>query len=397
MALSAANKAISIPTQHYVGFAKREEGEIPLGFMTPDGTDAAATKRKATVDNWAGTTTANQIDAMSFENTALTGFKLGRNIRHGGYGWGQGNVKWRIEDPRGFELEISSPNLAQIMTCTVIENGEILEACVWGRLGSENVLLPVSSDVYKAATANTERMNTKASLKDLKVGDHVTMQNGDEGEYMGSFFIIEVERYGESRQTMFGTKKKFIIRRETEEGTTYFQAIGSPKLAVITPRDAKTLAENEQIINEMLRSGTSFSSSSHHRAIAVSEHPVYGADPAYELRSFAALQEAIDAGNDQYSYDVFGSHDGKFGQYYRNGGGFHRSGQVPSYHFVAIHKEMLVSKQKVVQIPGTKPSNFFYGRRESESYDVPQTAAIEWHRLFMNFETKNGTKVEHVF
>src|SRR4051812_1534070 len=130
MSISGDNKSIKIPAQHYVGFSKRGDDEILLGFMTVEGTDSAAQKRKATVDSWASGSGKNRIPAQVFENKLLSGFKMGKSIRHG-YGWGQGTVKWRVEVPRGFELEISSPNFASLIACSTIENGEILEKCIW--------------------------------------------------------------------------------------------------------------------------------------------------------------------------------------------------------------------------------------------------------------------------
>ena len=51
--MSSDNKAIKFPEKHYIGFQTRDDDFLPLGFMTPDGTDSAAVKRKQTVDSWA--------------------------------------------------------------------------------------------------------------------------------------------------------------------------------------------------------------------------------------------------------------------------------------------------------------------------------------------------------
>lgn len=263
MSLSGTNKDIKIPEKHYVGFQARSNDDVPLGFMTPDGDDAAAKKRKATVDAWAsgghyGRTEKKQIPAVSYENKKLTGFKLGRNVRHGGYGWGQGNVKWRIEDPRGFELEISSPNLASIMLCTTIENGEILEECVWGRLGSENILLPVSSDVYKAAVANSERATKKVGLKDLKPGHYVVLQNGDEGIYLGQHFtyVTSGGSYYNSTGPTAGwqDKKRQFIGQYKDGEWKSLECKASIKVAEVRESEVgtMTLAEAETLLNKLL-------------------------------------------------------------------------------------------------------------------------------------------------
>ena len=47
---------IHIPETHYVGInlERNSKDEVPLGFLTPGGTDSAAKKRQSTVDQWCG-------------------------------------------------------------------------------------------------------------------------------------------------------------------------------------------------------------------------------------------------------------------------------------------------------------------------------------------------------
>jgi hypothetical protein len=105
------DKNIKIPEKHYVGMVKRQTEKIPLGFITPWGNDAAALKRIATVDSWAkqGHYGNKALPAMTIDNVPMNGFRMTTDIRSSSYG---GVDKWRIEDPRGFELEITSHNLA---------------------------------------------------------------------------------------------------------------------------------------------------------------------------------------------------------------------------------------------------------------------------------------------
>lgn len=258
--MSADSKSIKFPDKHYIGFqARPSHDEVPLGFMTPDGTDKAAIKRKETVDNWAkgggyfGRNEAqDKLPPQSFDNKPLIGFKLGRNVRHG-YGWGQGNVKWRIEDPRGFELEITSPNLAQIMGFCTIQEGEILEECIWARMGNENILVPVNSDVYENAIKNTERMAKSASLKDLKLGDSVVMHNGDAGIYYGTMYVTKRQNPAYSSgyasgQLVCGDKKRHVFLMQGADGLEsrkFFKAMGSPKLSQVFEGTLMTQQEAE--------------------------------------------------------------------------------------------------------------------------------------------------------
>ena len=66
---------ITIPEQMYLGMLWREN-EVPLGFLTPDGTDSAAIKRKQTVDNWVSSNERHRskipIDKTTVNNELLT-------------------------------------------------------------------------------------------------------------------------------------------------------------------------------------------------------------------------------------------------------------------------------------------------------------------------------------
>lgn len=200
------NTSIKLPKQFYVGLKTQQHTEsgVPLGFATPyEPNTPAYEKRKGTVDFWCRSDnytwdpeTRKNIqkpipDPVIIDNTVpLTGFKIADSVRR--VYWGGGNVVWRIEDPRGFELEISSSNFAKIIDCTTIVNGEIMMSCVWGRDKSQNVLLPTNSDPYQEAAENTSRIGQKVPLKDVSIGDTVVLKNGTVGIYAGAFNIVSV-------------------------------------------------------------------------------------------------------------------------------------------------------------------------------------------------------------
>jgi hypothetical protein len=113
------------------------------------------------------------------------------------YGWNSGNTVWRIADPRGFELEISSANFARIVDCTTLDKGAIAARCVWGRCGSENILLPESSDVFIEAQKETVRRSTTVKVGELAPGDVVDLLGGYYWEggpatYLGKHWILGV-------------------------------------------------------------------------------------------------------------------------------------------------------------------------------------------------------------
>lgn len=177
---------IKIPEKHYVGMVRRNRDGLPLGFMTPWGKDAAAAKRMATVDSWAGKGTGS-LEPQVISNAPMSGFKLGASIRSSGYG---GYDKWRIEDPRGFELEITSGNLAQLISVGMIDQGEIMDQCVWARHGASNVLLSTATAEYKRAVENTEIAGKTANWKDVKIGNGIVLQNGIKGTWLGRMHAI---------------------------------------------------------------------------------------------------------------------------------------------------------------------------------------------------------------
>jgi len=259
--IGSDNKDIKFPSHHYVGFQSRPSADnTPLGFMTPDGTDSAAKKRKASVDKWAtpyqypGRPKVDVVPSVSYENKPMVGFKLSREIRRTA-SFGQGNVKWRIEDPRGFELEISSPNFAQILMLCTMECGEIQEQLIWGRLGSENVLVPVNSDAYKVAQENTARVAKKASLKDLNLGDKVVMQNGDEGYFMGVFYFLRSSNCPSSYQAKISDKKRYVFAKSLTSSDNFnLFAVATPKISEIIPGEKiLDIKDTEKQINDGLK------------------------------------------------------------------------------------------------------------------------------------------------
>jgi hypothetical protein len=243
---------IKIPSKHYVGMVKRSNEKIPLGFITPWGDDSAAKKRMATVDGWAKQSgNKSKIPTMVIENVPMSGFKMTTDIRSSSYG---GSDKWRIEDPRGFELEITSHNLAQLLSVGMIDRGEISDTCVWARDGQVNVLLSTSTEEYKNAVENTKVSEMTANWKDVKIGNKILLKNNISGIWLGKMFSTGVSYY--SRETTenlisVSSKSSHIIYVEKDNKKTLI-IINNPKLASILSDDIMTDADAELFANEML-------------------------------------------------------------------------------------------------------------------------------------------------
>jgi len=172
-----------IPEQHFKGIRVDEYNQGgPLAFITPYGVDAPAKKRIETVKDWSSGEKFNEI----IDNNPLTGFKISKEVRR----WSTSNVVWRIEDPRGFELEISSGNMAYLISECVFNEGVIEDELIWCRDGSQNFLLPTNSDEYSDYNLLTTCIKSELKLKDINVGDIIQLSSGESGKYLGGYNLI---------------------------------------------------------------------------------------------------------------------------------------------------------------------------------------------------------------
>lgn len=200
------------------------------------------------------------------DNVPLEGYQLTKEVRRSG--WNGGNVVWRILDPRGFELEISSANLARIIDCSCIKEGVITEPCIWGRSGAANVLLPVSSDICQKAKVNTERAaSKKISLKEVSIGDHVRIVESPKDkdyvyEYLGKFTIIlgnrtySNNRYYNTGETGinlgYSSVERYIFKRvgELDQKETTYDFYSTPSVYEIIKK-ADIVKTKEEVLRAL--------------------------------------------------------------------------------------------------------------------------------------------------
>lgn len=106
------------------------------------------------------------------DNSPTTGFYVGCSVSR----WSTSNKLFRVEDPRGFTVEIPTDNLATLLHHTTVVKGVVQESCVWGRGGANHTLLPINSEPYLLTLEQMDTLENKLiSVKDLKVGDWVRM------------------------------------------------------------------------------------------------------------------------------------------------------------------------------------------------------------------------------
>lgn len=291
MATTSIPEKLYVTVQYRTDVADNDGGL--LGFASPYTKDSAFEKRKSTQDTWAYgygaqmeiTDTDSVIiksvpdnakwDKTSLfvykcqpriiKNESIEGFEIAKSVRR--YGWnGSGNVKWRITDPRGFDLEISSENFASVIDCVDMEKGLIKGKCTWGRDGSQNILLPESSIPYQEAITRTVKLNSKVSLKDVQLGDVVdvitTKVDAEDAIaiFYGKMYFLSVDHgtndHGNFNGNFYLNKKQAesYLFKSVKSGK-YFTINSSPKIASVvtkisTPEDKKILAKT---VNEYIK------------------------------------------------------------------------------------------------------------------------------------------------
>lgn len=131
--------------KYYVGFQKNRYSQAEvfrmLGFATPNTGDHAFKKRKETVDGWSD----KNLSPMDIDNKPIHGFKIVDTVSR----YSTSNKMFRVEDPRGFELEIDVYNLLDIIERHTIVQGAIMEPMLWCRQGGTNFLISGNSEEYK--------------------------------------------------------------------------------------------------------------------------------------------------------------------------------------------------------------------------------------------------------
>ena len=261
-------KRIKFPDQFYVGY--RQDTDALTGFMTPDGTDSAAKKRMSSVDYWVEqgrrktryNTETKKHEYVSIDvkpadrltNKAVSGFSIHRRLNRGG-SWNGNQDKWKVNDPRGFQVEISGNNLQKIIEYTSIVEGTIQGECIWARLGPDNILVPVNTEIYTNATKNTERYGKSVTPSSMKLGDWCTLQNGQEGQFVGKYHLASLrysswynnENENDNRYKIpeFTKAKQYVFLKDGQ----YF-AFAGPKISALT--DCPNPVPTEEEINTYL-------------------------------------------------------------------------------------------------------------------------------------------------
>ena len=237
---------IFLPKTIRVGYQKRSDtytGSLAYVIYI----DAKGKVRKeASWNSWRD----KKIDANDYTNEPTSGFVLNRKA--GGYstGWNHRQTYCRVYDPRGFEFEITIPNLLYILENTSAIKGKGLEGeFVYGWDGTDLILMPVAAPDYAQLTEFAESTFNKESItsKNIVLGGTYRTNKNEDWIYLGRFDEWE------KGSTWYGTHKpaKNKGKRywfQTEHG---IETVTSLSAKLIKTVDANPVANYAELMDEV--------------------------------------------------------------------------------------------------------------------------------------------------
>lgn len=185
-----------IPEKIKVGFNKREDtytGKLAYVIYTDS---KGKLRKEASWTQWSD----NLIPAEDYDNVPTEGFVINKTAGGGGGHYDSRQTTIRVYDPRGFEVEISVPNLILILETSSCYVGKGLKGeFVYSWEGTELVLLPVKSETYKKCITYTKLQYESVTKKSLIPGALYTTNKQKCLMYLGYYQIYDP--YGEISKT----------------------------------------------------------------------------------------------------------------------------------------------------------------------------------------------------
>ena len=182
------NTNIFIPSKINVGFQNRKgtyTGKLAYVIYFDE---KGKLRKETSWQSWRDENIPNEI----YDNEPTEGFVLNKKV--GGveesWGWDARRTYTRVYDPRGFEFEITIPNLLWILeNCNCIKGKGLEGEFVYGWDGKDLVLVPVESPDYKEIQEKNRVIHNNEFIKakELIIGATYKTLNGEQYVYMGKF------------------------------------------------------------------------------------------------------------------------------------------------------------------------------------------------------------------
>jgi hypothetical protein len=179
-----------------------------------------------------------EIPFDDFDNEPTEGFVLNKKVGGYQYHYDMRQTYTRVFDPRGFEIEISIPNLLHILENTDCIKGKgLMGEFVYAWDGTELVLLPTASPDYADLCKKTEVLLEDNYIigKDLQIGRTYSTIDGKKYVFMGkypkysttdevSYYFPYIDNYDETKVYNKKSKPVFWFMNLT---TNYIETMSS--------------------------------------------------------------------------------------------------------------------------------------------------------------------------
>jgi hypothetical protein len=184
------NSKIFIPKKIKVGYQERSDtytGKLAYVIYYDE---KGKLRKETSWESWR----KESLEPNDYENEPTYGFVL--NKKAGGYstGWNHRQTYCRIYDPRGFEFEITIPNLLYILdNCNSIKGKGLEGNFVYGWEGTKLLLIPENSPDYKELTSHSKTIyeNKKFNVSNMIVGATYTTRQNEKWVYLGRYNLYE--------------------------------------------------------------------------------------------------------------------------------------------------------------------------------------------------------------
>ena len=199
------DEKIYIPKTIKVGYQERSDTYTQTLAYIIYTDDKGKLRKETSWESWRD----KKIRASDFNNEPTEGFVLNKKVGGDRYSWNPRQTYTRVYDPRGFEFEITIPNLLYILENTSSIKGKGLEnKFVYGWQGKDLILIPVDAPEYQAMQGFSQLQAGKVSAKSLVEGEKYQLKNQDVLTYLGKRDVWETKytRTGDSYYTRKKTK-----------------------------------------------------------------------------------------------------------------------------------------------------------------------------------------------
>lgn len=150
------------------------------GFVQPDDPAPGVKQRLESVTNWLGNNGAVQ---RAVDNVPMTGFKISGSAKR----YSTSNKFVELQDPRGWEIEISIENFVYLAATVDIVKGVITTPLVYTRGGGSGNWLAVPDDECITGDLNVREKVIKLSKNSIQIGNAYELKDSTVLVFAGVF------------------------------------------------------------------------------------------------------------------------------------------------------------------------------------------------------------------